>query len=93
MIKNDIYNNFCANSSADIYTRFIVDANRVIGNFLIQKCWTKVVFFKNKNAEACVAEVMRLSCTAPLTVDHKTLVDSNIAGYRIPKGTVVCTPL
>ena len=48
MIKNDIYNNFCANSSADIYTRFIVDANRVVGNFLIQKCWTKVVFFKIK---------------------------------------------
>ena len=38
-----------------------------------------------------MAEVMRLSCTAPVTVDHKVLVDSEIAGYRIPKGTLVCT--
>ena len=49
-------------------------------------CSSYKLFF----SEACVAEIMRLSCTAPVTVNHKALVDSEIAGYTIPKGTVVC---
>ena len=32
---------------------------------------------------------MRLACTAPMTIEHKALVDSEVAGYRIPKGTIV----
>ncbi len=36
-----------------------------------------------------MAEVLRISCTAPIAVDHKALTDVTVDGYTIPKGTLV----
>ena len=37
--------------------------------------------------QASILETLRLSCTAPGTLLHKALVDVEVAGYHIPKGT------
>ncbi|RFU78086.1 cytochrome p450 [Trichoderma arundinaceum] len=41
--------------------------------------------------EATIEESLRCSATAP-TIDRMALVDTQILGYRIPKGTVVSQP-
>lgn len=39
--------------------------------------------------QATVLETLRLSCTAPGTLLHKCLKDIKVAGYDIPKGTMI----
>ncbi|XP_053403353.1 cytochrome P450 1A1-like isoform X2 [Mercenaria mercenaria] len=39
--------------------------------------------------EAVLHECMRLGTVAPLGAQHKTICDTEVAGYRIPKGTTV----
>ena len=39
--------------------------------------------------EATLHEVMRLGLAAPVGVPHSTLCDTQVAGYDIPKGTIV----
>lgn len=39
--------------------------------------------------EATLHEVMRLGLTAPVGVPHLTLCDTQVAGYDVPKGTMV----
>ena len=39
--------------------------------------------------EATICEMLRLGCTAPTTLPHCTMVDTEIAGYRIPANTEV----
>lgn len=41
-------------------------------------------------SEACVAEILRIACTAPFTIDHRATQDTQINGYKIPKDTLVC---
>ena len=43
--------------------------------------------------EATIAETLRLSSIGPLSVPHKTTVDTTLQGYSIPKGTTVLTNL
>ena len=40
--------------------------------------------------EAALTEVMRVCPTAPTSLRHKTIRDTEIAGYKLPKGTRVC---
>ena len=40
--------------------------------------------------EAALTEVMRVCPTAPTSLPHKTIRDTEIAGYKLPKGTRVC---
>lgn len=40
--------------------------------------------------QATILETLRLGCIAPGTLLHKALVDVEIAGYHIPKGTMLC---
>lgn len=39
--------------------------------------------------KACIREAFRLHPVAPFNVPHVALADSNIAGYRVPKGSHV----
>jgi len=39
--------------------------------------------------QATILETLRLSCTAPGTLLHKALTDVEVAGYKIPKGTML----
>lgn len=39
--------------------------------------------------EALMAEVLRMSSLAPLSVPHKATTDTELRGYHIPKGTVL----
>ena len=43
--------------------------------------------------EATITETLRLSSIGPLSVPHKTTVDTTLQGYGIPKGTTVLTNL
>ena len=40
--------------------------------------------------QATIMETLRLGCTAPGTLFHKALVDTQLAGYDIPAGTMLC---
>lgn len=39
--------------------------------------------------EAVMAEVLRMSSLAPLSVPHKATADTELRGYNIPKGTIL----
>ena len=43
--------------------------------------------------EATITETLRLSSIGPLSVPHKSTVDTTLQGYSIPKGTTVLTNL
>ena len=43
--------------------------------------------------EATITEILRLSSIGPLSIPHKTTVDTTLQGYSIPKGTTVLTNL
>ena len=43
--------------------------------------------------EATITEILRFSSLGPLSVPHKTTVDTTLQGYSIPKGTTVITNL
>ena len=43
--------------------------------------------------ECTVAEVLRIATTTPLSIPHKATRDSSLAGYDIPKNTMVMTNL
>ena len=40
--------------------------------------------------EAALTEVMRVCPTAPTSLPHKTIRDTEVGGYKLPKGTRVC---
>ena len=39
--------------------------------------------------EAALTEVMRVTPTAPSSLPHKTIRDTELGGYKLPKGTRV----
>ena len=39
--------------------------------------------------EATITEVMRVCPTAPTSLPHRTVVDTEIRGYRLPRNTGV----
>ena len=41
--------------------------------------------------EATLTEVLRVSPTAPTTLPHQTIRDTEVGGYKLPKGTEVCS--
>lgn len=43
--------------------------------------------------EACLREIMRFETLVPSGVPHKALVDAEISGYSIPKGTIIVAAL
>ncbi|XP_050562229.1 probable cytochrome P450 304a1 [Spodoptera frugiperda] len=43
--------------------------------------------------EACIRETMRYDTTVPLSVPHRAMKDTTIAGYDVPEGTMVSANL
>lgn len=43
--------------------------------------------------EATIAETLRVSCLVPLSVPHKTTVDTTLRGYHLPKDTTLLVNL
>ncbi|CAH1789967.1 unnamed protein product, partial [Owenia fusiformis] len=40
-------------------------------------------------SEAAVLEILRYSTTTTLSIPHKTLCDTSVGGYKVPRGTMV----
>ena len=80
----------CLIHNPDVQKRLHQELDQVIGHDRLPDLEDK----KNlPYLEATITETLRLSSIGPLSVPHKTTVDTTLQGYSIPKGTTVLTNL
>ncbi|XP_037471772.1 tyrosine N-monooxygenase-like [Triticum dicoccoides] len=70
----------------EVMRKAVEEIDRVVGRErLVQESDIRRLTY----VKACIREAFRLHPVAPFNVPHVALADSNIAGYRVPKGSHV----